>query len=157
MGWDGMRWDEMGDVHCWAIRRVFSTAQWQPSSLRTPRLGDVKSQFNMVRKSAVHRVNCQWTVKEIRHNNKCRSTRQSHEQNMVRMTRYGDNYFFLGWVPKKSTLCWGDKFWNKWKNKKSNLSDLSEPWVFYLTSWSPGEWHKWFVDNNDQAEQVINV
>ena len=130
MGWDGMRWDEMGwDGRCSLLsnqKGFFDSSCWQPSSLRTPRLGDVKSQFNMVRKSAVHSEH-EWTwvncVKEIRHNNKCRSTRQSHEQNMVRMTRYGDNYFFLGWVPKKSTFCWGNKFWNKWKNIKSNLSE----------------------------------
>ena len=111
MGWDGMRWDEMGwDGRCSLLsnqKGFFDSSCWQPSSLRTPRLGDVKSQFNMVRKSAVHSEH-EWTwvncVKEIRHNNKCRSTRQSHEQNMVRMTRYGDNYFFLRMSSKKINI-----------------------------------------------------
>ena len=157
-------------------------AQWQPGSSQTAcLLGDIKSQFNMVRKSAVHRVNMselckrnpkqQWMwidqiipekmkqfegqwIFQIRQTNpqstwidpwnsdaltRTTSRTWSEWQDMVATTI---NYLFLGWVPQKSTLCCGNKFWNKWKTEKSNLSDLQVSGTsgLWTTTTRPNRW-----------------
>lgn len=53
---------------------------------------------------------------------------------MIRMTRYGDNYNFLGWVPKKNNTLLRKQILEQMEKQKIKpfgpFRTLSEPWVF---------------------------